>query len=258
MRVVLIPGWNEHAKLMRTYADGRNGKDGLAAYGFDCSIFTPHPDDPLRAQIDAFATFLDTLKTREPGAFPVATIGYSAGALVNRGFLRAYPERAGEIAATIQIAGPNGGLITNYAIGTLRLARMPVHVLADMDVDADFMTWINGTSGAWAPDPDNPRKKRWKLTGDPWVMPPGHRFLHIVGRMPKYELQSDGVVMIESATLDGAMPVVTIEDDAANHLNLGAVSNIFATVFRRFKHDDEVWPRTVELCARFLRSEPLP
>ena len=88
-------------------------------------------------------------------------------------------------------------------------------------------------------------------------MPPGHPFLHIVGRMPKYNYQSDGVVMIESATLDGAMPVVTIDGDEANHLNLGAVKNIFATIFRRFKHDDEVWPRAVELTARFLRREPV-
>jgi hypothetical protein len=48
------------------------------------------------------------------------------------------------------------------------------------------------------------------------------------------------------------MPVTTIDDDAANHLNLGAVSNPFTTIFRRFKHDDEVWPTVVDLCARFL------
>jgi hypothetical protein len=76
--------------------------------------------------------------------------------------------------------------------------------------------------------------------------------------MPKYNFQSDGVVMIESANLDGAMPLVTIDQDEANHLNLGAVSNIFATIFRRFKHDDAVWPQVVDLTARFLRGEHLP
>ena len=38
-----------------------------------------------------------------------------------------------------------------------------------------------------------------------------------------------------------------IDGDEANHLNLGAASNIFATIFRRFAHDDEVWPSVVEL-----------
>src|SRR5665213_396885 len=127
MRVILIPGWNEQAKLMRTFSEGRNGKDGLNAFGFDCTIF-PDGDEPLRRRIDRFGNFLDRLHAREPSAFPVATVGYSAGALINRGFLRAYPHRANEIAATVQIAGPNAGLITNYAIGTMRLARTPTRV----------------------------------------------------------------------------------------------------------------------------------
>ena len=57
--------------------------------------------------------------------------------------------------------------------------------------------------------------------------------------MPKYHLQSDGVVMIESATLDGAMPIVSIDYDEANHLNLGAATNMFATLFRRFAPVEE-------------------
>jgi hypothetical protein len=256
MRVVLIPGWNEQSKLMRTFSEGRNGIDGLAAFGYDCSIF-PDGDEPLRERIDRFGTFLDRMHSREPDAFPVATVGYSAGALINRGFLRAYPHRANEIAATVQIAAPNAGLVTNYAVGTLRLARIPVHVLADMDVMAPFMTWLNGVSGTWVTDPDNAKKKRWKLAGEPWVMPEGHPFLHVIGRMPRYRLQSDGVVMIESATMDGAMPVVSIDDDEANHLNLGAASNLFATIFRQFKHDDVVWPQVVEQIARFFRKEHL-
>ena len=244
--------------MMRTLADGRNGIDGLSAFGIDCSVFTPPNDDSLADLIDRFASYLDVLRAREPDAFPVATIGYSAGALVNRGLLRKYPERARDISATIQIAGPNGGLITDYTLATLRLARMPVHMLRDLDVASDFITWLNGTAGEWVVDPDNPKKERWRLKRKPWVGPPGHRMLHIVGRMPKYGLQSDGVVMIESATLAGAMPVVSLDTDEANHLNLGAVSNIFATIFRRFAHDDAIWPRVVELCARFLRSEPVP
>jgi len=256
VRVILIPGWNEHAKMMRTFSEGRRGKDGLAAFGFDCTVF-PDGDEPLRQRIDRFGAFLDRLHAREPEAFPVATVGYSAGGLINRGFLRAYPQRAGEIAATVQIAAPNGGLVTNYAVSTLRLARVPTHVLADMDVEAPFITWLNAVGGHWVRDPDNPKKERWRLDGTPWVMPEGHPFLHVVGRMPKYHLQSDGVLMIESATLDGALPVVSIDEDEANHLNLGAASNIFATLFRGFKHDDIVWPRVVYLIARSLRKEPV-
>ena len=159
--------------------------------------------------------------------------------------------------ATVQVATPNGGLVTNYTIATLRLARMPTQVLRDMDVADEFMTWLNGTSGHWIPDPDNPRKQRWKLDATPWVAPAGHRLLHVAGRMPKYHRQSDGVVMIESATLYGALHATTIDDDAANHLNLGATSNLVATIARRFRHDDAVWPRCVALIAKFLRDEPL-
>ncbi len=256
MRVVLLPGWNEAAKKMRTFIDGRNGKDGLSSFGFDCTLF-PDGDDPLRQRIDRFAAFLTRLRAREPSAFPIATVGYSVGGLVNRGFLRAYPDRASEIAASVQIAAPNGGLITNYMVGTMRLARVPTHVLTDVDVAARFMTWLNGTTGHWEPDPDNARKQRWHLNAAPWVFPDGHPYLHVIGRMPKYHEQSDGVVMIESATLDGAMKTVSIDRDEANHLNLGAVSNTFATLFRRFAHDDEVWPSCVETIARFLRSEGL-
>ena len=253
-RVVLVPGWNEQAKLMGVFIDGRNGKDGLAAFGFDCTIF-PTDGAPLSAQIERFAAFVDRLRAREPEAFPIATLGYSAGGLINRGYLRAHPERAGDIAATVQVATPNGGLVTNYTIATLRLARMPTQVLRDMDVADEFMSWLNGTSGHWITDPDNPRKQRWKLDGTPWVMPDGHRYLHVVGRMPKYNSQSDGVVMIESATLDGAQDATTIDADEANHLNLGGVSNLFATLLRGFAHDDVVWPQVVELAARFLRGE---
>ncbi|HEX3468403.1 MAG TPA: hypothetical protein VHT05_10025 [Candidatus Elarobacter sp.] len=253
-RIVLVPGWNEQAKMMRVFIDGRDGKDALAALGFDCTIF-PTDGAPLREQIERFAAFVDRLRAREPEAFPIATLGYSAGGLINRGFLRAHPERAEEIAATVQVAAPNGGLVTNYTIATLRLARMPTQVLRDMDVADEFMAWLNGTTGHWIPDPDNPRKQRWKLDGTPWVKPDGHRMLHVVGRMPKFHAQSDGVVMIESATLDGALTPVTIDADEANHLNLGGVSNVFATLLRGFAHDDAVWPQVVDLTARFLRGE---
>ena len=258
MRIILIAGWNEAAKYMRTLIDGRHGKDGLAGLGFDCTVF-PDAHDDLRSRVDRFAHFLDAMHIREPHAFPVATLGYSAGGLVNRGFLRAYPHRANEIAATVQIAAPNGGLVTRYAAIPMKLAFIPNHVLFDMDVESDFMYWLNDTGGRWVQDWDNPnpRKKRWLVNDDAWIAPPGHRILQIGGRMPKYHAQSDGVVMVESASLSDRLPTHWIEDDRANHLNLGAVWNPLAFLARGFRSDDHIWPRCVELTAKFLRSEPL-
>ena len=256
MRVVLAAGWNEAAKYMRTYIDGRHEIDGLSGLGFDCSVF-PDRHDGLRDRVDRFAEFLDAMHTREPEAFPIATLGYSAGGLVTRGFLRAYPHRAREIAASVQVAAPNGGLMTRYAAVTMRLAFLPNHVLADMDVESDFIYWLNDTGGRWVQDWDNPRKKRWVVDGDPWIAPPQHRLLQIGGRMPRFHAQSDGVVMIESASLAERIPTAWIENDHANHLNLGAVFNPLASLARGFKSDDQVWPRVVALTAKFLRAEPL-
>jgi hypothetical protein len=252
----LVAGWNEAAKYMRTFIDGRHGLDGLAGLGFDCTVF-PDGHDGLRERVDRFAGFLDAMHIREPEAFPIATLGYSAGGLVTRGFLRAYPHRAHEIAATVQIATPNGGLLTRYAAVTMKLAFLPNHVLADMDVESDYMTWLNNAGGRWVQDWDNPRKKRWVVDEEPWVAPPGHPLLQIAGRMPRFHDQSDGVVMIESASLVDRIPTVWIDDDHANHLNLGAVFNPLAFLARGFRSDDRVWPRCVALTAKFLRSEPL-
>ncbi|BDE05226.1 hypothetical protein WPS_05020 [Vulcanimicrobium alpinum] len=257
MRVVLIAGWNEAAKYMRTLIDGRNGNKGLAGLGFDCTVF-PDGHDSLRDRVDRFASFLDALYIREPGAFPIATIGYSAGGLVNRGFLRAYPHRAREIAATVQIAAPNGGLMTRYVAMPLKLAFIPNHVLFDMDVESDYMRWLNDIGGRWVKDWDNPKKKRWIVDDGAWIAPPDHRILQIGGRMPRYHDQSDGVVMVESASLHNRLPTTWIEDDRANHLNLGAVSNPLAFLARGFRSDDRIWPRCVELTAKFLRSEAVP
>jgi pimeloyl-ACP methyl ester carboxylesterase len=251
MKVVLVPGWHENSDVMRTFIDGRHGVDGLAAYGFDCTIF-PGGRDALRPRIDRFAQFLDGLKLREPGGFPVATIGYSAGGLVNRGFLRAYPERAGEIAATIQIAAPNTGLISNYIANLLKLMWIPHRVIDDLDVASPFLQWLNGCSGTWVPTA-NPKKKRWKLDGMPWTVPEGHRTLAIAGRLAKEE--SDGVIRVDSATLEHHLPEYILADSMANHLNLGAVFDIVAFLGRGFRADDRIWHREVEIIARFLRGE---
>jgi pimeloyl-ACP methyl ester carboxylesterase len=251
VKVVLIAGWHEASTVMRTFVDGRNGIDGLAAYGFDCTIF-PGGRDALRPRIDRFAQFLDALKLREPEAFPIATIGYSAGGLVNRGFLRAYPDRADEIAATVQIAAPNCGLISRYIANMLKLMWIPNRVIYDLDVASDFLSWLNDTSGSWIPT-DDPKKKKWKLNRAPWIAPEGHRILAIAGQLAKEE--SDGVILLDSATLERRLPEVIIADKMANHLNLGAVFDIVALLARGFRSDDRIWKQEVEIIARFLRGE---
>src|SRR5271165_7057447 len=65
-----------------------------------------------------------------------------AGGMVNRGFLRAYPERTAEIAATVQIAAPNTGLISHYIANMLKLMWIPHQVIDDLDVASDFLTWM--------------------------------------------------------------------------------------------------------------------
>lgn len=256
MKVVLIPGWHEKSNAMRVFIDGRDGLDGLASYGFDCTIF-PSGHDGLRDRVERFAKFVDTLKQREPESFPIATIGYSAGGLVNRGFLRAYPERAGEIAATIQIATPNTGLISNYIANLLRVMWIPHRVVKDLDVASPFLYWLNGTGGHWVPSTRR-GKARWRLSGTPWVVPAGHRYLAIAGAVDRFEHESDGVVLLDSATLEGHAPSVVVDDPMANHLNLGAVFNIVGFLGRGFRADDRIWRRNIETIAKFLRGEHLP
>ena len=256
MKVVLVPGWHEASHVMRTYVDGRNGHDGLTGFGFDCTIF-PGGHDGLRERIDRFAQFIDALALREPDALPIATVGYSAGGLVNRGFLRAYPERASQIAATVQIAAPNTGLISDYIANMLRLMWIPNEVVRDLDVASDFLTWLNGTSGHWEPT-DRPHKQRWCLNETPWTVPDGHRILSIVGSVPRYDRgESDGVIRIDSATLEGALPTYTHTGPMANHLNLGAVFDIVGFLAKGFRADDVIWTKNVALIARFLRGEPI-
>jgi hypothetical protein len=171
--------------------------------------------------------------------------------------LRAYPERASQIAATIQIAAPNAGLISNYIANMLRLMWIPNHVVKDLDVASDFLTWLNGTTGHWEPT-ERRDKKRWVLNEAPWVAPAGHRILSIVGSVERYDRgESDGVIRGDSGSLQGAMPAIVLADGMANHLNLGAVWDIVAFLAKGFGGNDEIWARVVEISARFLRGEPI-
>jgi len=253
MKIVLLPGWHESGDHMRTFVNGKHGHAGFTELGYDCEIFE-QGNDPLRPRVERFAAFLDDLKRREPDSFPVTTFGYSAGGLINRGFLRAYPERANEIFATIQIATPNAGLITAYFETFLKLMHVPDEVIADIDVASDFMTWLNGTPGHWI-QTGKPSEKVWRLDESPTILPHGARMLHIVGRVPKYHSQSDGVVMLDWATLDDRVPSVFIEDSQANHLNLGAVFNWIAFFARGFRPSDKIWQHVIQLADRYIKQE---
>ncbi|MFN2461893.1 MAG: hypothetical protein ABR591_14625 [Candidatus Velthaea sp.] len=253
MKLVLLPGWHESGDHMKTFVDGRRGHPAFAALGYDCAIFA-QGKDPLRPRIDRFANFLDELKAQQPDAFPVVTVGYSAGGLINRGFLRAYPERKDDIFATIQIGAPNAGLIVEYFAAALRLMRVPDEVIDDIDVESPFMAWLNGTGGHWVPT-ERKNKQRWVLDKPPIVVPEGSRILHLVGTIPKYQHESDGVVMAQWATLYGYVPSVFIDDRMANHLNLGAVFNWVAFLARGFRMDDRVWRREVGIIDHYIKEQ---
>jgi hypothetical protein len=254
VKFVLVPGWHEKADRMDIFAEGRNGRPGFRALGYDCVHF-PQGDEPLRERIERFRLFLDDLIASEPHALPIVSFGYSAGGLIARGFLRAYPERAHEIAACVQVGTPNAGLITNELAGLMRRLAMPDPVIADLDVASDFMRWINGTGGHWE-TPPGATKARWVLDQPPVVAPAGVRILHIVGAVPRYGRATDGVVDVASATLDGALTDVRIEDAAANHLNLGGLFNLMAFLVRGFGADDRMWHRCVTTTHDFLQGHP--
>jgi pimeloyl-ACP methyl ester carboxylesterase len=251
VKVVLIPGWNEAANKLRVLADGRRGHPGFVRYGFDCALFDKGHGS-LRERIDQFAEFLAGLKTREPEAFPVATFGYSAGGLINRGFLRAYPERAGDVAATFQLGAPNWGIVTDNVALILNALHISQSVIADLDIESEFMAWLNDAPGHWESIPGS-QHKRWKLDRAPWVAPERHPILNVLGRVPKYSIEGDGLVDVRSGTLDGDLPHAFIGHEHANHLNLSGMWNIVTFLIRRWPCDDRVWPQVVETAATHFR-----
>src|SRR5262249_49930611 len=112
--------------------------------GFDCRTFGDGTGS-LRERIEQFAGFLSRLRAEDPS--PAGTFGYSAGGLVTRGFLRAYPDRCGEIAGAFQVGVPNAGVVTDDLGGLLRALRISDDVIEDLDVESPFMRWLNGTLG---------------------------------------------------------------------------------------------------------------
>jgi hypothetical protein len=237
---------------MQLLVNGRGQKRGFKHYGFDCVTFG-EAKGGLHDRIGQFAGFLAGLKSVEPDAFPVATFGYSAGGLINRGVLRAFPERVNEICATVQVAAPNAGINTDEVAATLRLLRVSGKVVEDLDNESDFIAWHNGTSGHWETGPDS--RKRWRLDKAPWVAPHAAPLYHVVGCTPRYRNESDGVVTVDSATLEGRVPHHRVSSRTANHLNLTGLWNPLTWLLRRWRSDDEIWPVVVERAAAFITSE---
>lgn len=253
-KLVLVPGWNESAEDLRVLANGRKGNAGLAGDGYDHVVFDDG-EGSLRDRIRQFGAFLADLKAREPDVFPVATLGYSAGGLINRGFLRAFPDRAGDIGAVVQVGTPNWGLVTDNIALLLNAMRLSRSVIADIDIESPFMAWLNDTPGHWEPIPGS-EQKRWVLDRPPTIAPAGIPIINILGRVPGCSVEGDELVDVRSGTLDGAIERALIDDPHANHLNLSGMWSIVTWLLRRWSCDDRVWPVVVQRASSFLRGVP--
>ena len=249
--LLMVPGYNEPPTHFEILEHGRAGVAGLASYGFECVTFPPQADD-LRDRIDRFADQIDQL--RQSGhQFPIATVGYSLGGLVVRGFLRAHPERSKEISHTIMIGTPNWGVTVLEMPHITRMLRIPDEAMGDMDVQSDFMRWLNQTSGHWKFVHDK-RHRLWELEREPFVAPPGAALLSIVGLIPQRGGDNDGLVWSDSATLGGRIPAHFIVGPHCNHMNIIGHFDIFIMLSKGFLRNDRVWPLTLEAMLDFLRT----
>jgi hypothetical protein len=249
MRLVLIPGWNEGARDMQVFVDGRHGRPGLAAKGFSCAIYDGGKGS-LTDRIDQLAQFLAGLRAASDPEEPIALFGYSAGAIVARGLLRSGSTDA-RIAGLFQLGAPNAGIATDDLAGLLHRLHFSKSTIADLDFSSDFMRWLNGTSGHWE---EHDGVKRWRLDRKPWVSGEGVPILSLVGRAPQYNYSGDGVVLTDSATLEGHVPHAFVDDRRANHLNLSGAWNPLTLLLRRWLWDDRLWPRVVDAAAAFFAA----
>ena len=252
LRVVLIPGWNEGADQMRLFVNGRSGIPGLAAAGFNCTVFDGGTGS-LSDRIDQLSRFIAGLRAADPTISAIALFGYSAGGLTARGLLRAYPDSG--ISAAFQLATPNAGIATDDPRGIFRRIHFEQSVIEDMDLESEFMAWLNKTSGHWE---DGAQTKRWKLDKPPWIGPKDVPIFNLVGRVPRYGNASDGVVGVDSATLDDLLPHGFIEGSDANHLNLSGAWNPLTLLLRGWRSDNRLWPKAVAAaCALFRKGREL-
>ncbi len=249
MRVILIPGWNEAADDLQCLVGGRHGHPGFAAFGYECSIFDGGQGS-MHDRIGQLREFLERQPSGGPGGEGFGLFGYSAGGLLARGLLRSQPVPS--VRSIFQLATPNAGVVTDGAAAFFARLHFSRSALADIDVESEFVRWLNATPGHWESDARG--DKRWTLDADPWVVPDGVPIAGIAGRVPRYR-RSDGVVLEESATLNDRVAHEFVSDPQANHLNLAGTWNPLTTVLRGWRADDRIWPGVVARAAAFF-SEP--
>jgi hypothetical protein len=246
--IVIVPGFNEPDKDLNTLADGRRGRPGLSNRGFDCRMF-PVVEATISERIDRFAAFLDDLKRKVP--FPAISLGYSVGGLVTRGFLRRYPERAGEVLHSITLGTPHWGMTVDILPMLAAFMRLKDRALGELDLRSDFMKWLNGTGGHW--DRSGPGRN-WKLDAEPWVAPPGACLFSIYGAVPHFGGDNDGIVWRDSCTLDGRIRSSEIKSERAYHLNLIGAWNPLVFLIKGFTFNDKVWSEAIARIADHLTT----
>ncbi|MHB8148375.1 MAG: lipase family alpha/beta hydrolase [Vulcanimicrobiaceae bacterium] len=252
--IVMVPGYNEPPNHFDILAEGKNGIPGLRAHGFDCLTF-PAADDDLRDRIDRFAEFLTQLRTNGH-PFPVALLGYSLGGLVVRGFLRAYPHRAYEVSHIMMIASPNWGVVTMALPHITRMLRVPDKAMADMNLNSDFMRWLNGTSGHWA-EPSGGGERIWRLDEEPWVGPIDTPMLTIMGLIPSRGGDNDGLVRGDSATLGSRIPAHFVIGPHCNHMNVIGHFDPLIMLGKGFLANNRVWPIVLRAILHFTQAQLL-
>lgn len=235
---------------MQIFGEGRNGRPGLAALGFDCHAFDGGSGS-VSERIEQCFAFLDGVRSA-CGDEPVAAFGYSAGGVIARGLVRSHGSDA-RIAAIFQLGAPNAGIVTDDLSALLHRLHFSKSVLEDLDLESDFMRWLNRTSGHWETD-SRTREKHWLLDRRPWVTADEVPILNLIGRVPHYGGRSDGIVLVDSATLNGHVPHEFIDDRRANHLNLSGSWNPITLLLRRWLHDDRIWPVAVQRAEAFFRA----
>jgi len=252
MRVVLVPGWNENGNAMRIFAEGRRGLRGLEGCGFPCALFDGGSGS-LTDRTHQLGAFIQGLRARDgDDAAPVLLFGYSAGGVLARAVVRSELHR-NDVKAIFQLGAPNAGIVTDDAGSMLHRLHFSRSVIADLDLESDFMRRLNGTPGHWEVDAAT-GTKHWRLDRTPWVCAPKVPIFNLIGRVPQYGVWGDGVVFVDSATLDGHVRHAFVDDRQANHLNLSGTWNPLTLALRRWLWNDRIWPRAVHLAAAFFRD----
>ena len=208
----------------------------------------PQYEDTLSDRIDRYAEFVQDAIAEAEGR-QIISLGYSLGGLVVRGYLRRYPEHANSVSHTIQLGTPNWGVTVDMLPMLTAFLRLRDKAASDLDVESDFMSWLNGTSGHWV---GKGKERNWELDDAPWIAPPGARLYSIYGAVPHFGGDNDGIVWKDSATLGGRIASDEIRSERANHLNLIGAWNPGTLLIKGFLFDDKVWPESIAHIAAYL------